>query len=79
MTLVDLTHTLSESTRGYPGKTGFSKEIQAYYENMYSVIDIHHSTGIGTHMDAPSHFFAKMHGIDIVPLAQCHGPAYVLH
>lgn len=37
------------------------------------------STGIGTHMDAPSHVFPDGQTIDLIPLTQCHAPACVLH
>jgi kynurenine formamidase len=78
-TSVDLTHTLSEKTVVYPGKTPFSKVICSYYESGYRLDDIHLSTGIGTHMDAPSHFCPEGSGIEAVPIEQCYGEACVVH
>jgi kynurenine formamidase len=54
--VIDLTHTLSEETLVYPGKTPFSRVICANCEAGYSLHDISLNTGIGTHMDAPNHF-----------------------
>lgn len=78
-TTIDLTHTLSEDTIVYPGKTPFSRVICAYYQKGYRVDDMALCTGIGTHMDAPNHFCSDGCGIESVPLSQCYGLAYVIH
>jgi kynurenine formamidase len=76
--VVDLTHTLSEETLVYPGKTPFSRIICANCESGYRLHDIALNTGIGTHMDAPNHFcFAG--GMDSVSLQNCFGAGYVVH
>src|SRR5277367_5996754 len=79
--LLDLTHTLSEETLVYPGKTPFTRVTCIYDEEKFHarVDDMSLSTGIGTHMDAPNHFCSEAGGIETVPLSQCFGPAYVIH
>jgi kynurenine formamidase len=76
---MDLTHSLSEKTPVHPAKTPFSSRIRAYYEQGARFDDIALSSGIGTHMDAPSHFYREGKTIDQIPIAQCCGPACVLH
>ena len=76
---IDLTHTLSESTPTYPGKTSFSRVVCAYYQAGYRIDDIALSTGIGTHMDAPNHFCSDGIGMEAVPIERCFGEASVLH
>jgi kynurenine formamidase len=76
--VVDLTHTLSESTAVFPGKKPLARTICCYYESGYRIDDIVLGSGIGTHMDAPSHFFMDKHGVDRIPLSQCCGPACVI-
>jgi len=77
--LIDLTHTLSESTLVYPGKTPFSRVICAYYQSGYRIDDIALCTGVGTHMDAPNHFCLEGEGIEAVALERCVGSACVIH
>lgn len=79
MKLIDLTHPLSEKTSVHPAKTCFTKIIKARYEHLYKIEDIHLCTGIGTHMDSPSHFKKDGYSIDEIPLEDCIGEACVLH
>lgn len=76
--VVDLTHTLSEETLVYPGKTPFSRVICANCEAGYRLDDMSLNTGIGTHMDAPNHFCFGG-GMDSVSLLQCFGAGCVIH
>ncbi len=79
MNIIDLTYSLSEATIVHPAKTPFSRKICANYEMGARFDDMTLSSGIGTHMDAPSHFYPKGKTIDQIPIAQCCGPASVLH
>lgn len=77
-TTIDLTHTLSEETLVYPGKTPFSRVVCAFYEKGSRLDDIALNTGIGTHMDAPNHFCSGASGIDTVALSRCIGPGCMI-
>lgn len=79
MKIIDLTHTLSETSSVHPEKKSLSRVIGAHYENGYRLDEIALSTGIGTHMDAPSHFFSDKRSIDQIELTECYGSACVLH
>jgi len=76
--VIDLTHTLSEQTLVYPGKTPFSRVICANCEAGYRLDDMSLNTGIGTHMDAPNHFCFRG-GIDSLSLLNCFGVGCVIH
>lgn len=76
--VIDLTHTLSEETLVYPGKSPFSRVICANYENGYRLDDMSLNTGIGTHMDAFNHFCFEG-GMDTISLSDCFGPACIIH
>lgn len=79
MKIIDLTHTLSETTTVYPGKTPFTRKAQDLVELGVHMNDISLSSGIGTHMDAPAHFVKKGKSIDQIPLEKCFAPACVFH
>ncbi|TYQ16331.1 UNVERIFIED_CONTAM: kynurenine formamidase [Acetivibrio alkalicellulosi] len=58
MRIVDLTHTVDNSTPVYPG----DKKVNVYYDkylkiNNYNTSIIEMSTHTGTHIDTPSHLF----------------------
>jgi kynurenine formamidase len=78
--LIDLTHTLSEETLVYPGKTAFTRVTCLYDlpEFRARVDDMTLGTGIGTHMDAPNHFGFEG-GMETVSLSKCFGPGCVIH
>ena len=77
--VIDLTHTLSEETLVYPGKTPFSRVICAFYQSGYRLDDMALSMGIGTHMDAPNHFCSDGGGMETVSLSRCYGSCSVIH
>lgn len=79
MKIIDLTYSLSEKTIPYPGKTPFQRKDFWSYEDGARVDDISLSSGIGTHMDAPIHFYREGKSIDEFPMEQCCGDAIVLH
>jgi len=76
--IIDLTHPLSETIPVYPSKTRFSRKKHDL-KNGVCLNDISLSSGIGTHMDAPRHFYAEGNSIDQIPLERFFGPACVLH
>jgi kynurenine formamidase len=67
---LDLTHTLSEQSPRYPGKTGFKRKICRFYEQGVRLDDIELSTGIGTHIDAPNHFYPDLPGVDKLEISR---------
>lgn len=77
--IIDLTHTLSENIPVHPLKTPFTRKVRAHYEHKACYEDIFLSSGIGTHMDAPRHFYADGKSIAEIPLEKCCGFACVLH
>lgn len=78
-TYIDLTYELGETTPPYPGKTCFTRVINANYENGYCTEDINLSTGIGTHMDSPKHFFPTLPAIDNIAISSLVAYACVMN
>lgn len=76
---IDLTLTLSEQSPTYPGKTRFKRKICRFYEQGVRLDDIESSTGIGTHMDAPNHFYPQLPGIDQLEVSRFIASACVLN
>lgn len=76
---IDLTHTLSEKVLPWPGKTPFKRVICAMYEDGYRIEDINLSTGLGTHMDSPAHFYQEKNAIDEIDLERLIAPAHVMN
>jgi kynurenine formamidase len=75
--IIDLTHSLSESIPIYPSKTRFSRKKHEL-KNGVCLNDISLSSGIGTHMDAPRHFYAEGKSIDQIPLERFFVNAFFL-
>jgi kynurenine formamidase len=77
---VDLSHPLADSAvQCYPGDFPFTCHPQAtVIKDGYSVHKISLSSHTGTHIDAPSHFFADGKTIDQIPLSTLTGPAVVV-
>lgn len=75
---IDLTHTLHSDIPTWGGGCGFKQAI----ENDYSagcrthVIDM--KEGIGTHIDAPSHFIPNAQSISAIPIEKLMVPACVI-
>lgn len=66
--LIDLTHTIDEKIATWNGSCGFHHEVKlSYQEKGLCVQKFSMHAGIGTHMDAPSHFFE--HGKNIADLS----------
>lgn len=53
---IDLTHPLDESVPTWTGGCGFRLEIKMDYPEGLRVQSLKSHAGVGTHMDAPSHF-----------------------
>jgi kynurenine formamidase len=77
---IDLTHPLADSAvQLYPGDPPFTCRPHATVpKDGYSVHDISLCSHTGTHIDAPSHFFADGKTIDQIPLSTLTGPALVV-
>ncbi|PBK73950.1 putative cyclase [Armillaria solidipes] len=68
---IDLSHPLDQSNMSfYPGDPPYTCSPHATVpEHGYSVQALSLCTHTGTHVDAPSHFFAQAKSIDQIPLA----------
>lgn len=76
--LVDLTHTLHEGVPTWSGGCGFRLEVKLDYEKGLRVQSIKSHAGVGTHMDAPSHFIPGGENIGEMKLENFFIPACVL-
>jgi kynurenine formamidase len=76
--IVDLTHYLDENAPTWSGGCGFRLEIKLDYEQGLRVQSVKSHAGVGTHMDAPSHFIEGSWNIGDIPLEQLIVPACVL-
>lgn len=79
--IIDLTHPLNSESPNWFDTPAFSKEtLSSYGDDGYLELSYHFFfAGVGTHMDAPSHFHHKGHDIASIPLQQLMGPAHVIH
>ncbi len=68
--LVDLTHPLNDQVPTWNGSCGFCLELKQDYDRVFRVNQIKMHSGIGTHMDAPSHRFQGGASISEIPLEQ---------
>ncbi|KAF9463586.1 putative cyclase [Collybia nuda] len=73
--LLDLSHKLDSNVQIYPGDPAFScSPFATVSKDGYSVHAVSLGTHTGTHIDAPSHFFADGKTIDQIPLSSLMGP-----
>lgn len=79
LNVVDLTHPLDESVPTWGGGCGFRLEIKMDYDKGLCVQSIKSHAGVGTHMDAPSHFIRGAQNIGEIPLQELMVPLAVLH
>jgi kynurenine formamidase len=78
-TLIDLTQPLDLKLPVYPGDPPFScRQSHTVSRDGYSVHALSYSSHVGTHVDAPSHFFADGATIDQLPLNTFILPGLVL-
>jgi len=78
-TLIDLTHVLDSNVPVYPGDPLFSSQQSSTVpRDGFSVHAVSCSSHIGTHIDAPSHFFIDGASVDQLPLSAFILPALIL-
>src|SRR6186997_2995787 len=80
MRLIDVTVPLDAQLPTYPHNTPFTLEPikRIATGGSSNVSTLHMSAHSGTHVDAPSHFFDGMTGVDALPLELLIGRARVL-
>ena len=76
--LIDLTHPLDEKAPTWNGSCGFRHEIKMDYDRGLRVLSYKCHAGVGTHMDAPSHFVPGGKNIGDIPLEVLIVPCCVL-
>lgn len=77
--LIDLTHFLGPSVPTWSGGCGFCLETKLDYpEASLRVQAVRSHAGVGTHVDAPSHFFPEGKNVGEIPLDACFAPLCVL-
>lgn len=76
--MVDLTHPLHEKVPTWSGNCGFRLEKRIDYDQGLRVHTLKCHAGVGTHMDAPSHFIAGGKDIDQIPLEKFLAPACII-
>ena len=76
--LVDLTHSLHEGVPTWSGGCGFRLETKLDYPQGLRVQSIKSHAGVGTHMDAPSHFIPGGANVGEIDLENFVVPACVL-
>ena len=75
---IDLTHPLDSTVPTWTGSCGFQHEIKMDYDQGVRVMNYKCHAGVGTHMDAPSHFIRGAKSIADIPLDQLIAPACIL-
>ncbi len=75
---VDLTHPLTASVPTWTGSCGFEHSIKMDYEQGCRVQNIKMHAGVGTHMDAPSHFIPFGASISDISVEHLIVPIYVI-
>ncbi len=77
--IVDLTRVLSKATPVYPGDPPFQTADALVHDPVgFNLKTVTTSMHVGTHLDAPRHYFAKGDGVDSIPLDACVGRAVLL-
>lgn len=75
---VDLSHCLTASAPTWPGDCAFRAEVVVDYADGCRVMHYQMPAGIGTHMDAPSHFAPAGRDIAALPLEELIVPMHVI-
>ena len=76
--LIDLTHTIDGTIPTWSGGCGFQAEIKRDYDTGVRVMAYKMHAGIGTHIDAPSHFFREGKQVADIALEQLIVPLYLI-
>lgn len=72
--ILDLTYTINPTIPTWNGSCGFNHKIHLDYEDGCRVMSYKLHAGIGTHMDAPSHFYKERCSIHELPLETFFAP-----
>lgn len=75
---LDLSHTLHSEMASWNGRCGFEMSLKSDYNKGVRIYSYKCHAGIGSHMDAPSHFFNGTANIDDIPLESCIAPLICL-
>jgi kynurenine formamidase len=75
---IDLTHTLNPDVPTWEYSKGFISRIEMDYSQGCRVQSYEMAAGIGTHMDAPAHFFQDGKQIAEIPLNALIAPCFVI-
>ncbi len=74
----DLSHPLNEAMpRAHVFPVPRFRHLMCLPEDPINVTEMHMAVHIGTHIDAPRHFFSDGPAFDAIPLARLHGPGVV--
>lgn len=76
--IVDLTHAVAKDIPTWDGSCGFHLKNRVDYDQGVRAQDISLQAGIGTHMDAPAHFFQGTEDIADLPLSNLMVPVVVI-
>ena len=76
---IDLTHPLHEKIPTWSGGCGFRLEVKLDYPDGLRVQSLKSHAGVGTHIDAPTHFFKDSWNIGDIPLENLLVPVSVLN
>lgn len=77
--LVDLTHSLNPSVPSWNGNCGFGHTLKMDYEQGCRVQSIRMLAGIGTHIDAPSHFIKDADSVADLVLQNLFAPIALIN
>jgi kynurenine formamidase len=75
---IDLSHVIDPSIPSWTGSCGFHAEIKMDYEQGLRVMAYKMHAGVGTHLDAPCHFFRDASSVADLPLDQLIVPICVI-
>ena len=75
---IDLTYTLNSTIPTWNGSCGFEHSVKMDYEAGCRVQAVKMHAGVGTHIDAPSHFFRDAHSVSDIPIEALIVPVCVI-
>ena len=75
---VDLSHSLHEGVPTWSGGCGFRLEVKIDYEDGLRAQTVRGHAGVGTHIDAPAHFFKGAACVGDIPLENLIVPVCIL-
>ncbi|MCH1429541.1 MAG: cyclase family protein [Chlamydiales bacterium] len=76
--LVDLTHALDPSIPSFNGRCGFEMSLKSDYDKGVKIYSYKCHAGIGTHIDAPSHFIPNASDVASIELESCLAPLCII-